>query len=329
MAFASRHAVPCYTIANRIAFCAGAATWNGEVAAGLGDGRDAGESVFTLAVRDGAGRLVREIGLPARDHLIGRDPICDVIIPDLEADELGILHLADKDAARTVGFTAFVPGISAGPRALRAGQRLVLGDSASLTHSGIALDIAAAQPTILGSARYARPVLALALSLLLAAFAALIGQERRPPPVDAPRPEPVVEPVAEDPAALLRNAEAELRRRLRIAGLDQSLTVSSDGLRLLVRGRIEEDERPRLIDMLAAARTAVRPPIDVELISGLQQAALVVAVVVEPQAYILTRGGARLRAGQELQPGAVIQSIEPNGIVVRRDGLRERILLSR
>lgn len=299
------------------------------MAAGLGDVHaERTEPVFTLAVRDAAGRLVREIGLPARDHLIGRDPICDVIVPDLAADELGILHLAEKDGARIVGFTAFVSDVTAGNRVLRAGQRLVLGDMASLRHSGIVLDIAAAEPTILGSARYARPILALAASLLLAAFAALIGQDRRPPAPVPAAPPPTAEVTAEDPGALLRNAEAELRRRLRIAGLDQSLTASSDGLRLLLRGRVDDEERARLLDMLAAARTALRPPIDVELTSSLQPA-LVVAVVVEPQAYILTRGGARLRAGQELQPGAVIQSIEPNAILVRRDGLRERIVLAR
>jgi hypothetical protein len=295
-----------------------------------GPGDRAAEPLFTLAVKAEGGRVLREISLPARDHLIGRDPICDVIIPDLDADELGILHLDERDGARIVGFTAFVAGMKSDSRVLRIGQRMVLGDHANLRHSGIELTVQSTRPTIFGSSRYARPLLALALSVLLAAFAALIGQDRGQGRGGDPSPAPVfAQDAPEDPGAMMRNAEAELRRRLRIAGLDQSLTAGSDGLRLLLRGRIEDDERPRLLDMLTGARTAIRAPIDVELTSSLQQAALVVAVVVEPQAYILTRGGARLRAGQELQPGVVIQSIEANGILVRRDGLRERIVLSR
>jgi hypothetical protein len=295
-----------------------------------GPSDQSGEALFALAVRAAGGRVLREIDLPARDHLIGRDPICDVIIPDLEADELGILHLDERDGARIVGFTAFVAGLSSDSRVLRIGQRMVLGDHANLRHSGIELVVRSTRPTIFGSSRHARPLLALALSALLAAFAALIGQDRGQGRGVEPAPASAVgEPAYEEPGALLRNAEGELRRRLRIAGLDQALSVSSDGLRLLLRGRLEDDERPRLMDLLAGARTAIRVPIDVELTSSLQQAALVVAVVIEPQAYILTRGGARLRAGQELQPGIVIQSIEANGILVRRDGLRERIMLAR
>lgn len=287
------------------------------------------EAAFIATFRDRVTGESRQELLAVGDYHVGGDMPADILLPDLDVPELCILHLAHEADAWIAAVTPLTRGLSGRGREFMPGQRAVLGDDAVLRYGDIEIAVEAIRVGIFGSHKAARPLFFFALSLLLVAAGGIVSQDRwsgivgRKAQVDAGPSVPM------DPTIVMRTAEAELRRRIRNVDLDHTLSVSNDGLRLLLTGRVNEEERFRLVEAMSSARTALRVPIDTEITSNVDVSGFVSAVAFEPQTYLIAKDGTRLRVGETLPDGSRIASIEPSGILIERDGIRERVLLTR
>lgn len=286
-------------------------------------------AAFVFTVRDGvSGRELRSETLGVGDYTIGADIDTDFILPDVEVPLLCTLSLISEEGANIVTVTPAVDGIMAGERRLTRGMRTIFGDEVALSYAGFDLEVTAARAGLLGANRYARPALLFAFSLLLAAAGGIVSQDRwmgvTPRAAQNEGPSQPIEP-----AMMMRRAEIELRRRLRNVGLDDAVQVSTDGLKLLVTGKVDEDQRLRLVESLNAARQALRVPIEAEVASSAAAAGNIAGVVVQPQRYIIDKGGTRLRIGDTFPDGSRIEEIEERSIMIQRDGIRERMSLTR
>lgn len=286
-------------------------------------------AAFVATFREaGAGDLRQEY-LAVGDYYIGGEMPADIVLPDLDVPELCILHLSDENDVHVASVTPLAQGMMGRGRVLPAGMRSVLGDVALLRYGTFEIEIEAIKVGILGAHKSARPLLFFAASFLLVAAGGIASQDRwagitgrKPPPVAAPQ-------MPTDPTAILRMAEAELRRRLRNVELDQALTVSSDGLRLIVTGRVNDEERFRLVEALNAARAVLKVPIDTDIVSNVDMSGLIAGVVFEPQTYLIAKDGVRLKLGERLSDGSRIDAIEAGSVILERDGIKERIALTR
>lgn len=287
------------------------------------------EAAFVATFRDTSTGESRQELLAVGDYHVGGDMPADILLPDLDVPELCILHLVHDADAWIVSVTPLAAGLEGRGRVFVLGQRAVLGDQAMLHYGGIEIEIEAIRVGIFGSHKAARPLLFFAISLLLVAAGGIVSQDRWSGIVGR-RGAQEAGPVAPvDPTIVMRAAEAELRRRVRNVDLDHALSVSNDGLRLLLTGRVNEEERFRLVEAMTSARAALRVPIDTEITSNVDVSGFVSAVAFEPQTYLIAKDGTRLRVGETLPDGSRITSIEPTGILIERDGIRERVLLTR
>lgn len=288
------------------------------------------EAAFVATFRDVSTGEARQELLAVGDYHVGGDMPADILLPDLDVRELCILHLVHDADAWVASVTPLTSGLQGqGGRSFVPGQRAVLGDQASLRYGDIEIEIEAIRVGIFGSHRAARPLVFFALSLLLVAAGAIVSQDRWSGIVGRRAVQESGPSAPVDPTIVMRAAEGELRRRIRNVDLDHALSVSNDGLRLLLTGRVNEEERFRLVEAMSSARAALRVPIDTEITSNVDASGFVSAVAFEPQTYLIAKDGTRLRVGETLPDGSRITSIDPAGILIERDGIRERVLLTR
>jgi hypothetical protein len=286
-------------------------------------------AAFEIVLKTDAGEELRRELLPTGNYFIGGEMPADLVLPDLDVPELCILHLTEELNAFIVSVTPLTGGLEAPGRLLTAGVKSVLGDKTSLSFGGFIIEVTALKAGFLGSNRYARPILFFAASLLLVAAGSLASQDRFSGYV--PRDTtPIARPrLPDDPSAILRSAEFELRRRLRNVNLDQTLTVVNDGVRLVITGKVTEEDRIRLVESLSAARDVIRVPIDTDITSNIDASGTIAGVVLEPQVYVISKDGVRLKVGENLSDGSRIESIEASGVLILRDGIKERVALTR
>jgi hypothetical protein len=286
-------------------------------------------AAFSAIFREASAGELRQELLAVGDYYIGGEMPADIALPDIDVPELCIIHLTDDNDIHVASVTPLAKGLLGRGRALPVGVRSVMGDHVLLRYGTFEIEIEAIKVGVLGSAKAARPLVFFAASFLLVAAGGIVSQDRwsgivgRKAPVVAAPQRPM------DPTMVLRSAEAELRRRLRNVELHHTLTVSSDGLRLLVSGRVNDEERFRLVETLNSARTALRVPIDTDIVSNVDVSGLIAGVVFEPQTYLISKEGVRLRIGEALSDGSRIDTIEPAGVVIERDTIKERISLTR
>lgn len=297
----------------------------------MADGTDTDPppAAFSATFREaGVGELRQEL-LAVGDYYIGGEMPADIVLPDLDVPELCIIHLTDDNDVHVASVTPLANGLMGRGRVLPAGLRSVMGDHVILRYGTFEIEIEAIKVGVLGSAKAARPLVFFAASFLLVAAGGIVSQDRWSGIVGRKAPVAVTIQRPTDPTMVLRNAEADLRRRLRNVELDHTLVVSSDGLRLLISGRVNEEERFRLVEALNSARAALRVPIDTDIVSNADVSGLIAGVVFEPQTYLISKEGVRLRIGEALSDGSKIDTIEQSGVVIERDGIKERISLTR
>jgi hypothetical protein len=291
---------------------------------------DEGEPVaFEIVLKTEAGEELRREKLPTGTYYIGGEMPADLVVPDLDVPELCILHLTEEQNAFIVAITPLTYGLEIPDRVLTEGVKSILGDQASLSFGGFVIEVTALKAGFLGSNRYARPILLFAFSFMLVIAGTLASQDRFANYVSRDETQISAPRIPDDPATIMRMAEYDLRRRLRNVNLDQTLSVINDGVRLVITGKVTEEDRIRLVESLNAARDVIKVPIDTDITSNIDATGTIAGVVLEPQVYVISKDGVRLKVGENLSDGSRIESIEATGVLILRDGIKERVTLTR
>jgi hypothetical protein len=284
---------------------------------------------FEIVLSTEAGLELRRERLPSGNYFIGGEMPADLVLPDLDVAELCILHLTEELNAYIVAITPLTGGINVPGRILTVGVKSVLGDQATLNYEGLNIEVVALKASFVGANRYARPIMFFAASVLLVLAGTIASQDRWSNITNQNTTQITAPQTPLDPATILRSAEFELRRRLRNVNLDQSLKVINDGVRLVITGKVTEEDRIRLVESLAAARDVLKVPIDTDITSNIDATGTIAGVVLEPQVYVISKDNIRLKVGESLSDGSRIESIESNGVLILRDGIKERVTLTR
>ncbi len=287
------------------------------------------DAAFEIILSTDAGTELRREKLPIGNYYIGGQMPADLVLPDLDVPELCVLHLSEELNANIIAITPLTGGINVPGRMLTVGIKSVLGDHVTLSYEGLIIEVVALRATFLGVNRLAKPILFFAASIMLVAAGSLASQDRWAD-VKPRQVEQIAIPNAPiDPAVILRASEFELRRRLRNVNLDQSLKVVNDGVKLVITGKVTEEDRIRLVESLNAARETLRVPIDTDITSNIDATGTIAGVVLEPQVYVISKDNVRLKVGESLSDGSRIDSIEASGVLILRDGIKERVTITR
>lgn len=296
-------------------------------AAGEGSG-----GPFRLEVRRD-GELLFEDRFEPGEVVIGSSPVADVIVADLEDEEAVILRLEVLGVAGLISLTPLVPGVEARGREQEPDRPLAFPERAAFSVEAFEFTVAHDAPRARMAAPGSLPVLLFAGAALAGLAALISGRAGGSPPAEARTPPAVEAPAppgsAPAPGPRAADAETELRLRLVAANLMPPVRVASRSGRLVLSGVVNADERARVLDLLAAARSRLRVPIELELTSDVDVLSFVVSVSLAPDAYIIGRDNKRYEAGQRLPDGGILEAVDETSLVIDRDGIKERVTFSR
>lgn len=280
--------------------------------------------------------------------VIGASPQADIIIPDLVEPEVASVRLETVGSACLVTLTALAPGVDARGRELVEGRPVLFPERASFRVGGAyTFDIAFTPPKRpLVLERSSAPALLVVGGLALGGFAFVLGGADARAPADGLALGDARVPT-EMPSAVATYADAPLRLASLPSPLDASVRLdgAQDALRsafvtanlapqlrvgasdggLLIEGDVTPQERDRAVDVITAFRDRHDTEIELALVSDAREATFYDTVVLEPEPYLIASDGRRYGVDQRLPDGARIVSIDEAGVVLERDGLRQRV----
>jgi hypothetical protein len=286
------------------------------------------EGRFMLRVMEGKAELFARV-FPAGDYVVGSAAAADIVIPELDSDEAAIIRLEQVGLTSLITVSALAPNmVMARGRRLDIRQPANFPDRATFSIGAFTFTITYNNPKQAFAAPGSAPALLVAGAVLAGATAWMFGPSTPPAP-KAPIavPEQPAQPVA--PHIHAQNLEADLRARLAAVNLLPPLRVSREQSIYIVSGSVNPDERVRAIDVMNAFRERTKAQVEMRMNSEADANSFIVAVALRPEIYVIGRDGRHYALKQRLPDGGVIEEIQENGVLIDRDGLRERIVYAR
>lgn len=295
---------------------------------------------LTVAVADASGRAVASsvLPFPGRAVVIGADPLCDIVLPAAGAPRLCEIEVVSALLGDALSVRAAVDGVLLNAAPLPVGLPRVAGGRAVVTAGPV--EIVALAPKGRGlRERGPKAASIAALGGRAAAFSsgrmlagacvaggvALAGLAALIPAAPAPPAAPAAA-IATRQAALRVDPRREstldsVRRLIGQIDVASPLSVQNQGGVIVVAGSVSEEERARIVETLsrgAGGGLPVRLDLDPTPVNR-----LVAAVSIAPRKFIVGRDGRRYVVGDAIGDGYRLERIDPERVVVSRDGLLE------
>ncbi|MFD1745609.1 hypothetical protein ACFSE1_09075 [Rhizobium helianthi] len=262
-----------------------------------------------------------KVDLAEGTQAIGGDPACDIVILGLEPKTYFNLSLETEKGVPSIVVHILADDIRLNGRDLAKDAVLRLKPSDELQFGGATCKIGGIrQPARPASRR--RIVAALLLSLSAGLIALLVvdgvGTSKAPPVQPQQR-------VLRTPTNVLIN---ELRDALRMSSLKLDVRLDQSGSEVQIGDAKEPltiSEKQKLAGILASFERRSELPLKdmTRLTSGLDS--FVASIALEPVKFVVGSDGRRYREGDLLAEKWRVESIQPGGIVVSREGKQDII----
>lgn len=263
------------------------------------------------------GKVELSIGTQA----VGGDPACDIVILGLEQKTYFNLSLESELSGPSVVIHVLTDGMALNGQALAKDAVLRLKPSDELHLDGAICRVGGFKvPVKRGSKR--KKIAALLLAGSAALLAGFVMEGTSTATVTAPSSQ---QRTLRTPTNVLIK---ELRDALRMSALRLDVRLDQEGGQLLVGDEKETltiGEKQKLVSILTAFEKRSELPLTdmTRLTSGLD--GFIASIAIEPVKFVVGSDGRRYREGDILSEKWRVETIQPGGIVVSRDGKEDTI----